>query len=261
LKSSKLLWSGLALTALLTTALFIAGFVYAIDQLVFPEPSNVIADPNQPEKDDLAAQDNIRILAFGDSLTRGSGDATGKGYVQNVKELLDGETDKPVNLLGNYAVNGYTTEQVLNDLKTMNEVRRSVSGANLILFTAGGNDLFQFAREEVDPQAFLKRIPETLARLEQILDTVVGLNPKAAIVYIGLYNPFPELDKSGESALAVQQWNHQAFELINGYDNVIFVPTYDLFVRNTDKYLYSDGFHPNELGYARIADRVFKVLE
>jgi len=272
LNSSRLLWRTFGTLGLLATLLFAAGFVYAVRDVMDPRPGELAPAPEAPPSaaDNPLNADKIQIVALGDSLTRGTGDGTGQGYVGRVKEQLARETGKPVYVLANYSVIGYKTDQLLNDITNRSGVSESVAKANLILLTIGGNDLFGFAtnngnplgggQADINPELARQKMAEAAGRLQKILSRLAELNPRADILYIGLYNPFRDLDKTGQASLVVDEWNRKAFEIANAYPNMIVVPTFDLFEKNLRSYLYTDHFHPNPDGYQRIADRIMEVL-
>jgi len=272
LRSSAWLWRITGTLALLTTLLFIAGFIYAVRATMFPEASGKGMSPEEVRQEErLSSGDKVQIVALGDSLTRGTGDQEGKGYVGRVRDKMEEKLNKPVYVLANYSVSGYRTEQLLYDVQHRSEVPLSISKADLIMLTIGGNDLFAFAvgssesapgeQGEMDPQQAKVRMPEAVTRLEQLFAAVAEANSRAVILYLGLYNPFLDIDDTGEISLVVDEWNRKAFEIANRYPNMIVVPTYDLFEYQLSKYLYSDHFHPNREGYERIAERIMQVLE
>ena len=264
---SRHIWAAVGSSALIATVLLAAGLVYAIQDIVNPQPAHYEGSPaagaEAPEEDP-----SIEIVALGDSLSAGIGDASGKGYVQNVKEMLADAEDKPVNVIGNYAKPGYTTGQLLNDLQTQQGFAYAIGKADIVLLTIGGNDLFaigqdvmQSQTEGLDPAKVRERMPEPLSRLEQILEKLSSMNPKATIVYVGVYNPFYDLPEMREASVYVQEWNDQAFRIANRLPNAVVVPTFDLFQLNLSNYLYSDHFHPNRDGYVRMAERVVQALK
>lgn len=261
-------WKIAAAAALASTVLFFAGMVYAINDVLNPKAGDVGNVSSQPPAESPVDKNNLQIVALGDSLTKGTGDTTGKGYVGNVRDMLEKSASKQARILGNYGVNGYRTDQLLHDLQTNSTVAQMVRRADIVLLTIGGNDLFAVGRDvfnvdkdRLDPEKLKQRMPEPLNRLAQILDKLAELNPQAAIVYIGLYNPFYDLDESGLGSRQVQEWNNTAMSYAVKHKNMVFVPTFDLFQIHFKQYMYSDHFHPNQLGYERIAARVVQALQ
>ncbi len=268
MNGTRFIWRSVGLAAVITTLLLLFGLVYAIMDVLNPKAVSYMAEPDKPEVQSPLDQDSIRIVALGDSLTKGTGDVSGKGYVLNVKSKLEQSTGKQVNLIGNYAVNGYRTEQLLKDLQGQPGVAYGIEQANLILLTMGGNDLFEISQnvlnsqtDELDPDKVRQRMPEPLKRLEQILTKLAELNPNAAIVYTGMYNPFFDLPEMRSASVHVAEWNDAAFRLSLKYPNMVYVPTFDLFQLNFSDYMYTDHFHPNQQGYERIAERIVQAIE
>ncbi|MEK3917417.1 GDSL-type esterase/lipase family protein [Paenibacillus sp. FSL H7-0331] len=272
--STRFLWRTVGLAALLSTLICVFGFVYAINQIMYPKlaANNDFAIPVEvvkPKESPLASKDKIQIVALGDSLTAGTGDLSGRGYVGQTKEKLEQQLGKPVYILNNFAIPGFRTYDVLKDMDAKKDIGTSLSQADLILLTVGGNDLFEGGQgvlsttgeEGFNPKAAEERMPEALQRLEQILDRVAKLNPTATIAYVGLYHPFLDMDPKREGILTVQKWNAAAFEIAHRYPNIVVVPTSDLFELNLGKYLYTDHFHPNQDGYERIAERIVQIVK
>lgn len=269
MRSSRLLWGMTSLTALVTTVLLLFGFIYAVDDMLRPSsaPYNQAEPAPEQADDSFAALNEIKVAAIGDSLTKGTGDATGQGYVRHTIRLLGERVDKPVRLLNNLGINGLRTDQLEQKLEESG-VRYVLQQAELILLTIGGNDLFQMAANrldltsrDIDPRVLHEHLPEHAARLESVLTKLNDINPQAKIIYVGLYNPFYDLDETREANLLVQEWNDRAFQVTNRYPNMTLVPTLDLFQSTIIRYLSSDHFHPNEEGYVRIAERIVQAIE
>jgi lysophospholipase L1-like esterase len=271
LKTSRLLWGIIGVTSSLTTLLFIGGFLYASNQILFPQAASSDVNISKPaeQKDKLIeGKDKLNIVALGDSLTAGTGDATGKGYVGQVRDKLEQQIGKPVFVLNNLGIPGYTTKQVLTDL-SLKKTKDALADANIILLTIGGNDIFQGGAgifngtdlQEFNAKAAEERMGPALANVDAILTQLNQANPNAVIFYVGLYHPFSDLDPKREGDLVVQKWNSSVFAMTNRYPNMVLVPIYDLFERNLIKYLSNDHFHPNQDGYARIADRIVQILK
>ncbi|MBW7458730.1 GDSL-type esterase/lipase family protein [Paenibacillus sepulcri] len=266
------LWRAVSITALASTLLLLFGFGYSVKDMLWPAGKAYEGESSavQPEKTaSLAASKEIRITAFGDSLTKGTGDATGEGYVKQVVRLLQEKFRIPVKLNNNLAINGLRADQLVEQLKTDKGYRYSISQANLILFTIGGNDLFQIATGEEASEAtgnfsldkLRKELPIGIARLKSVVAELHEINPTAQVVYTGIYNPFYDLQDLREGSLEVQKWNTQAYELLHQYPNMTLIPTFDLFENTIQTYISSDHFHPNHDGYAQIAARIAQSLE
>jgi lysophospholipase L1-like esterase len=281
MKSTKFLWRTVGIAALISTLLFLFGFIYAVQDIINPKPSDLgLAPITTPIKDDLVSKDKVNIVALGDSLTKGTGDQSGDGgYAGKAKKKLEASLKKPV-FVENLAVNGWRMDDLLKFLAGPS-VPNSLQHADIIMLTIGANDINQAAADPLaspDPMAtpsptsqkqdlainydaIRKSLPESEAKLTQILTKIASINPKAKIVYVGLYNPYfdTDIDRKGSSIL--QEWNLKAASLANGFPNMIVVPTFDLFQFELAKYLYVDHFHPNQDGYERIADRVVQALQ
>jgi len=261
----------ISITAVLSTVLMLTGFGYAIKDMLWPQGDTYISTtPTEktPPVPSLADSDSILVTAIGDSLTKGTGDATGDGYVKQAMALLEKQWGKPVKLNNNLAINGMRADRLAELLQADKGYAYSLSQANLILFTIGGNDLFQLAAGtsasqatgEVDLDQLYKQLDSGIERFKTVVERINDINPTARVVYIGLYNPFYDLSELREGSLAIQKWNQQAYELLHQYPNMMMVPTFDLFESKIGTYLSADHFHPNHDGYAQIATRVVQAL-
>jgi len=271
--SSSWLWRTLGLTTMACLLAMLMGFGWALKDAWFPGETSAIPESSRaPEQSDGAAwadKKQLYVTALGDSLTKGTGDSTGKGYVSRVVEELSEAMDKPVHLVNNMAVNGYRADQLADSLDEKGFVN-AVAKADIVLFTIGGNDLFQIAQNggsvaeggELSPEALRDRLPEVKPRLKTAMDKIRALNPNARIAYIGLYNAFYDVPSlRTEVSEIVADWNRYALELALADGNATVIPTYDLFEFRVTDYLSSDHFHPNSSGYERIAGRIVEALE
>ncbi|ANE47906.1 hypothetical protein SY83_18235 [Paenibacillus swuensis] len=271
---SRWMWGLVGIISLLSTLIFIFGFGYAVKDILNPTAVSVGDGPElNVLEEPLVTKEEIHIVALGDSLTRGTGDETGKGYVGHLLEKLAKASGKKVKLVGNLAVNGYRSDQLLYDLHNKKGEAYALKQANLVLLTIGGNDLSYAALEQsgggnnlnevsdIDPKKLEKQLKEPKENVKKIIEKIGKINPRAKIVYIGLYNPYYEADESKRSSLVIQQWNSGVFETLNQFPNMTLVPTQDLFEGQPTEYLAGDQFHPNGAGYERIADRVVQALE
>lgn len=238
--------------------LLASGLIYGITSILYPGQSNLqkaVIDRDERLDDD----GRWTIVALGDSLTKGTGDATSKGYAGHVRDRVDTWDDRDVSLI-NMAVNGYTTSQLLTQIEQQNGVILSIQQADAIVMTIGANDLYT-PGEEVLPEVMEQAMSDALARIDAIFQALTGLNTDARILYTGLYHPMREIDWEGELSSILHEWNYSVQKLAESYEQVVFVPAYDLFGRQGEQYLSSDHYHPNEEGYKRMAARIVQVLE
>lgn len=203
----------------------------------------------------------LTIVALGDSLTRGTGDETGKGYVGLVTDDVKKRFTNKVTL-HNLGINGQTSRQLKQQVK-QSEVRRQLAAADTILITIGGNDLFRGGQTLMDynPDSIGKIQSEFVRNLASIFTDIREANGKATIFFLGLYNPFIELEDGSETSKVVREWNRQSEETSAGYANIVFVPTFDIFQLQVNEYLYTDRFHPNKEGYRLISERVAPLIK
>ncbi|NYV68199.1 GDSL family lipase [Bacillus obstructivus] len=226
------------------------------------EAKNIDTANQIPTKSVPEVKDNqhLNITALGDSLTRGTGDPEGKGYIGYMIDELKDKTKQKI-LLTNSAIKGQTSSQLLNQLG-QTEIQRQIKNADLILLTIGGNDLFQGGEAllELNGEMDVQSEKPYLKNLKQIYTKLRSLNKHATIFHIGLYNPFIEMEESKQTSEYVRQWNFASAELAANYQKIVYVPTFDLFELNVNDYLFSDKFHPNEAGYQLIGERVASLI-
>lgn len=265
MRSNKGLWIILGSSSFALTILFIVGFGYAVWSVLHPSSSNVVGNMETPiEQAEPVADGKFQIVALGDSLTKGTGDVEGEGgYVGRLKTEIDDVLDEPVHVI-NFAVDGYRLDQLLADLEQTGGDQVAVQEADLIVMTIGGNDLFpvQEAFEEgITLEHVEQSMGEALEKMSFIHTELRTLNPSAPICYMGLYNPFGDVEElAQEISYYVHMWNFEVQQLLNADEQFLLIPTYDLFAFDTSTYLSSDAYHPNGAGYERIAQRVMQVL-
>ncbi|MHA7964685.1 GDSL-type esterase/lipase family protein [Paenibacillus sp. CAU 1782] len=206
-----------------------------------------------------AKTEGLSIVALGDSLTRGTGDSKGKGYVGYLSDWL--KEEYPEVTVSNLGIKGYTAPELAEQLKQP-EIRRQVGGADYILLTIGGNDLFQGGRallqlEEGNGDGLGEGF---ISNLDGILKEIRSLNAEGTIMLMGLYNPFQDFKEGDLASEVVMSWNQEVWDTAAAYSDIIIVPTFDLFQQYGADYLFSDGFHPNDKGYQAIAKRYLSLM-
>jgi lysophospholipase L1-like esterase len=255
------LWRLPAAVAVLATLLFGAGFWLALRGVV-GRPLG--AAPPAPQSSVLptGGASGRLLLVLGDSLARGTGDETGRGFVADV---LDGLRKKGGKVeVANLSVNGAESSEVRELVDTAN-VRSLAASAAWILVSVGGNDLSHAVPRGSDsPAGPLESVAQArnqyAANLRAILGSLREASPTAPIRVLGLYDPFERAATSRLGASVILGWNHLIEETALSEGGALVVPTFDLFEGREDR-LALDHFHPNRAGYAAIATRILQGID
>lgn len=234
--------------------LFAYGFVSGVNDVLNPKASNLI------KKTDVVAKEKkktgtLQIVSLGDSLTRGVGDKEGIGYIGRTKEALQKDYKQKV-ALTNLAVSGAKMPDLLKQIESSG-AQYSIKQADVIVLTIGGNDLFP-GWESLGKIGLETYRPDTETfqnEAKKIIGEIRKLNTDSPIFWLGLYNPFEDVEDLKGSSNIVVDWNASLEKLAINNKNVYITPTFDLFQNRGKDLLYSDHFHPNEVGYTYMADR------
>lgn len=248
--SRKLLFWYLPVAVALCAALV---FGYGFHLLFRDDVGTTIAEPVSAAVS-KAPVGTVRTVVLGDSVARGTGDETGEGIGGAIDKELQRRAvahDKHVNL----GVNGAKTADLLRQLDSPS-VRRFVAEANVVVVSIGGNDLFgdvagRGGERPPDPAAAMDRTEEQVAN---VIGKIRGINGKARIFYVGLYNPFVTSKFGTYVNPAVAEWTVRLTRRFSKDDNVTIMQTYDIF-SHRDR-LSADRFHPGAEGYRMIGRRI-----
>ena len=253
------LWTAPLSVGIAAAILFGTGLVLALRgaagrSIGAPPPVRPAAAAAAAPKDGV-----FRILVVGDSLAKGTGDETGKGFGVNV---LEDFRKKGRAEITNLAVNGMESPEVRALVESVN-VRALAAGASLILVSVGGNDLSHSITRGAAPTDVAEAVTASRTsyaqNLRAILATLREANPTARICVLGLYDPFGG-DKAQEriGASVILQWNTLIAETALAFPNVTVIPTFDLFQGRPDR-LSADHYHPDGKAYEEIARRMLQV--
>lgn len=235
--------------------LFAYGFVSGVNDVLNPKASNLI------KKTDVVAKEKkktgtLQIVSLGDSLTRGVGDKEGIGYVGRMKEDLQKDYKQKI-ALTNLAVSGAKMPDLLKQIES-NGAQYSIKQADVIVLTIGGNDLFPGWESlgKIDLDTYRPDTGTFQNEAKKIIEEIRKLNTDSPIFWLGLYNPFEDVEDLKGSSNIVVDWNASLEKLALNDKNVYITPTFDLFQNRGKDLLYSDHFHPNEVGYTYMAERL-----
>lgn len=253
-------WIAFGILALFSFSLFGFGFALAIHEVVNP-PSTPLTEASPEEETSPTPQQGGMLLSLGDSLTRGTGDINGRGYVGVLREELR-EMFGPDTQVVNLGINGQTSDDLLQQVKQP-KVQKFLQEARWITITIGSNDLNRKSGGlfKIDKEGAQEGKIQYEKNMNQIFQSIREQNAEAPIFIFGLYNPFADLQNEGETSPLIREWNQTLQEVAGGFPQVIVVPTFDLFQLNTTAYLYTDHFHPNQEGYRRMAERLLPLLQ
>lgn len=202
----------------------------------------------------------VHIVALGDSLTHGFGDASGQGYVGDVSAQFRHNGNRVIQ--SNLGIDGLTSAGLVAQVKQP-EVENLLASANLILISIGGNDLDKAAGlPNIDTRRITAADKQFNANLARILTQIRSVNKTGVIALIGLYNPYGDAAAVRKQTDAiVESWDQQEDQVVSGFPNAVVVQTFDLFELHPAAFLYADHFHPNQAGYQRIAERVWQDIQ
>ncbi|MGQ3545155.1 SGNH/GDSL hydrolase family protein [Bacillus cereus] len=239
--------------------LFAYGFVSGVNDVLNPKASNLI------KKTDVVAKEKkktgtLQIVSLGDSLTRGVGDKEGIGYVGRMKEDLQKDYKQKI-ALTNLAVSGAKMPDLLKQIES-NGAQYSIKQADVIVLTIGGNDLFPGWESlgKIDLETYRPDTETFQNEAKKIIEEIRKLNTDSPIFWLGLYNPFEDVEDLKGSSNIVVDWNASLEKLALNDKNVYITPTFDLFQNRGKDLLYSDHFHPNEVGYTYMAERLVQNI-
>jgi lysophospholipase L1-like esterase len=233
----------------------------------------------------LAAPASWDYVALGDSLATGWG--AFRGYVPRYETHLETDTGVAVTLT-NLGQNGWTSSKLLAALRNDPKFRQATSGAEVVTWDIGGNDL-RAARSSyknktcggTDNQDCLRA---AVARLEGNWDAITAevlslrSTSNTIVRTIDIYNPYVKTDKAADTWQNDGGLNDfQVFKIyideVNAHiaatstaNNIPYGRVYLAFNgANGDEdpgakgYLSWDRLHPNDMGHRIIAGKLRKL--
>lgn len=211
---------------------------------------------------DFFANGDSHVVAIGDSLTQGVGaDQEQGGYVGVLDRTINAENQ--VVSFDNFGIRGNRSDQLLERLDNP-ELSTAIEDADTVLITIGANDIMKVVRENftnlnIEDFADERNIYEET--LDQIFTKINNINPNTEIYLLGFYNPWHEYFQDIEElGVIVEEWNNTGNSFAEENEDITFIPMVDVFENAEEQLFADDNFHPNDLGYQRMASRVLDYL-
>ena len=222
----------------------------------------------------FASTNKINYVALGDSLAAGQipGSLFDKGYTGVIADYLE-ENNLLESYTNDFAISGYTTKDVLDDILNNIEILGKknngvLKDADLITITAGANDLFrelsidkETGKVTFDPKKAVTVIASIRVNLSSILGKIKEMNPDAKVYISGYYNAFPYLPEGQQLLLT---------KVITGLNGVIkqvadrngatFVGLENIFGETPTTYLYPSDIYPTQEGYDLMGTAFIKAM-
>lgn len=198
----------------------------------------------------------IQYTALGDSLTVGVGaDLFSPGFVLRYGRDAERALGQPV-FIEKIAKNGATSGEILHALDVP-QVAYAVRSSKIITITAGGNDLIDAAeRYLIDRHeaALFKALDTATANIHRMIDRIHAIHNPTPHQYIlrllNLYNPFPGIPQAD---LWIKRFN-SGLAGFTAYPHIKIADIYSAFQGRQSELLKPFGVHPNDRGYAVMAD-------
>lgn len=209
---------------------------------------------------DKQTNDSFYHLVLGDSLAKGYGSTQG-GFAELASRQIEAQIHKPITV-ENLGINGLTTDRLAKKVQS-EDVKQKIRAANIITINIGGNNLFRLNRDVgvIDGIKMLnKEKAHFEADIKTIVKTVRDQNPNALLILSELYNPL-QLDDSivSYADMFLDGWNESVYSISKANQPSIVLPIRKL-ISNDKKDLLFDQVHPNDNGYAIIANTFTKQV-
>ncbi|MFT3894741.1 MAG: GDSL-type esterase/lipase family protein [Anaerolineales bacterium] len=239
-----------------------------------------VVTPVESSNSSTLASGPITLVALGDSLTQGDGDASGRGYPGRLLEILNGV--RPGSDLVNLGQSGWSSDALINgDQGIESQLDRAVVALQnaaaqgrgaVALVWIGSNDLWYLYEYggDVNNDGEAQDIQRFTANMDTILSRLRKTGASVIVALLDDQSKRPVALK-GEAFTAITQAELTRMSRLVGLYNAILSAkaaqygalTVDF--SNTDIFtnpatLYDDGNHPNSAGYDLIAQKWWEVL-
>jgi len=220
-------------------------------------------------------KEEFNYVAIGDSLAAGrnSYGAYDYGYTDYIRDYLK-QKDKLSSYV-NYAVSGYSTDDVINDINYNRTIevdgkdvglKRALRESDLVTISIGANDLLKNVNFSSvssllsDRNNTLKIIDETFEKIKEVL-SLVRQYAKGDIIVVGYYNPVPNLTKYKKSIDDIVDYSNKQYQKICNIGETYYIEISDVMRENSDYLPNPLDIHPNIQGYQAISSEIIKIID
>ena len=226
-----------------------------------------------------AAAVPLDYVALGDSMATGFGNPPGSGYVDVYRGYAQSDLATTVNL-NNLAVNGMTSQGLRNALETNSTYQTAVSGADIVTWNIGGNDMgaprAQYKAEGnacggVDNQDCLRTAVSTFkGNWDAIIDKLQLLSNQSTVPFrtMDVYNPFVVEDMADGTFAVLKLYVDEANAYMRSTGEANGIPVAEVYEAfngpsGTEdpiaKGYMVDAIHPSATGHGVIATLLRKL--
>lgn len=238
----------------------------------------------------VSAEEIGNITVLGDSISAGYGlEEQERNYGSWLGEYFDANVD-------NFAVDGKTTQQLMDSLESDSNISKSLKNSDLICISIGGNDVMDVFYDElvniaqgvsspqssqfnVSPEAIQSLIfsfSSTLApaamlageNIVKITDMISEINPNAKLMFQTVYNPFETNDESMEPMytpmyVVTSIYLSAINNAVKNKDDNEFADIQKKFKGNCPLFTNIEemDIHPNSIGHFLIAEEIVQKLK
>ncbi|MDD2180981.1 MAG: GDSL-type esterase/lipase family protein [Bacilli bacterium] len=210
--------------------------------------------------------DEYELVGLGDSITTGYGVNYDSAYLSQVGNYLKEKFLNKKIIVSNKAINGQKSNELLQYIKSDNEIRTKITNADLIVVSIGGNDFLNIITNIFDVN-FNEKLNvvgnNLLENMDDIYNELFSLNQDTKLIVIPLYNPYTDIFKKYPNHLnKFNDIKSDYLNQINSYPQKIYSPIIIGNVLEKDENLV-EGLdpHPNIKGHNLIATEVIQIID
>ncbi len=214
-------------------------------------------------------------VALGDSVAAGRNPygVDDYGYTDYVRDYLADENKLESYI--NFAVSGYTTIDVINDINYNKSIlvdnreiniKKALRESDLVTLSIGANDfigelkLTSIPSMLEDKSYALKKINSILTNIDDTLE-IIKKYAKGTIIVVGYYNPLPYLDKYEDKINEIVNYADQEYQKLCDKHHIYYVKISDKIAENKECLPNPLDIHPNKKGYEIISREIIKVID